>query len=81
MELARENGASLVHHALVAAVVEVDEVLLEVTGEGGSIDGITMVLAGDVALARGQIKRWDTIRSSQLSHSCGHVAGTGQTYL
>ena len=56
MELGGEDGAGLVHHTLVAAVVEVDKVFLEVAGEGAGINGITVVLAGDVALSSGQVE-------------------------
>ena len=56
MELGGEDGTGLVHHTLVGAVVEVDEVLLEVGGEGADINGITVVLRGDVALTGGQVK-------------------------
>ena len=61
VELGREDGASLVDHALVAPIVEVDEVLLEVAGEGLGVDGITVVLAGDVALAGGQVEGGDVV--------------------
>jgi hypothetical protein len=63
VELGGEDGPSLVKHAFVAAVVEVDEILLELAGKGASVNGITVVLAGDVALARGQVQ-------------CGNVVGT-----
>lgn len=56
VELGREDGAGLVHHALVATVVEVDKVLLELAGESAGVNGVTVVLAGDVALASGQVK-------------------------
>lgn len=61
VELGGEDGAGLVHHALVAAVVEVDEVLLEVAGEGARVDGVAVVLTGDVALAGGQVKGRDVV--------------------
>jgi hypothetical protein len=53
MELGREDGAGLVEHTLVGSVVEVDEVLLEVARKGAGIDGVSVVLAGDVAQASG----------------------------
>lgn len=61
MELGREDGSGLVEHAFVAAVVEVDKVLLEVAGQGAGVDGVAVVLAGDVALAGGQVKRRDVV--------------------
>jgi hypothetical protein len=61
VELGREDGAGLVHHALVASVVEVDEILLEVAGEGARVDGVAVVLAGDVALAGGQVEGRDVV--------------------
>ncbi len=45
------------HHTLVTAVVEVDEILPEVARKGAGIDGIPVVLASDVALTRGQVER------------------------
>lgn len=61
VELGGEDGAGLVHHALVGAVVEVYKVLLEVAGEGGGVDGVTVVLAGDVALTGGQVESGDVV--------------------
>ena len=61
MELGGEDGTGLVHHTLVGAVVKVDEVLLEVRGEGADINGITVVLRGDVALTGGQVKSRDVV--------------------
>ena len=40
---------------LIASVVKIDKVLLKVTGQGAGVDGIPVVLTGDVALAGGQI--------------------------
>ncbi len=48
VELSREDGASLVHHTLVASVVEVDKVLLEVGRQAGGLNGVSVVLRGDV---------------------------------
>lgn len=56
MELGRKYGPGLVQHTLVAAVVEVDKVLLEVAGESASVNGITVVLAGNVALSCSQVE-------------------------
>lgn len=61
VELGREDGSGLVEHTLVAAVVEVDKVLLEVAGQGTGVDGVAVVLAGDVALAGGQVKGRDVV--------------------
>lgn len=63
VELGRENGPGLVKHALVAAIVQVDKVLLEFTGQSASINGITVVLAGDMALTSGQVQSRDVVRS------------------
>ncbi len=48
-------------HALVAAVVEVHKVLLELAGQGAGVDGVAVVLAGDVALAGGQVEGRDVV--------------------
>lgn len=63
VELRGEDGTGLVDHALVAAVVEVDEVLLEVGGQGAGVNGVTVVLAGDVALAGGEVEGRDVVRA------------------
>lgn len=46
---------------LVAAVVEVHEVLLEITGQSAGINSIAMVLAGDMALSRSQIQSGNVV--------------------
>lgn len=61
VELGRKDGAGLVHHTLVGAVVEVDKVLLEVAGQGAGVDGITVVLAGNMALTGGQVERRNVV--------------------
>lgn len=63
VELGGEDGAGLVKHALVGTVVEVDEVLLELTRESAGIDGVTVVLAGDVAEASGQVESGNVVGS------------------
>lgn len=63
MELGGEDGSGLVQHTLVAAVVEVDKVLLEVARESAGVDGVTVVLAGDVALASGQVEGGNVVSS------------------
>lgn len=63
MELGRENRSGLVHHTLVATIVEVHKVLLEVAGQSASINGIAVVLAGDVALASGQVQSGNVVSS------------------
>jgi hypothetical protein len=52
-----------VEHTLVGSVVEVDEVLLEVAGKGAGIDGVSVVLAGDVAQASGQVESGNVVSS------------------
>lgn len=61
VELGREDRTGLVDHAFVATVVEVDKVLLELAREGAGVNSVTVVLAGDVALASGQVERWDVV--------------------
>lgn len=46
---------------LVATVVEVDKVLLELAGQSAGVNGVTVVLAGDVALASGQVEGGDVV--------------------
>lgn len=61
MELGREDGARGVAHALVTAIVQVDEVLFPIAGQAAGINGVTMVLAGNVALASSDIQRGDVV--------------------
>lgn len=63
MELGREDGARGVAHALVAAVVQVDEVLLPIAGQTAGVNGVTVVLAGNVALASSDIQSRDVVSS------------------
>ena len=63
MELGGEDGSGSVHHTLVATVVEVDKVLLELAGKSAGIDGVTVVLAGDVALAGSQVEGRNVVSS------------------
>ena len=50
----------------IAAVIEIDKVLLEVGGQGLRINGIAVILAGDMALARRQLQI-----VSEESHTTG----------
>lgn len=75
VELRAEDGAGLVDHALVGAVVEVDEVLLPLAGHRGGVHGVTVVLRGDVALAGGEVKGRDVVGAVAVLHLDG--AGTG----
>ena len=61
VELGGEDRASLVDHTLVGAVVEVDEVLLELRWKGCGIDGVTVVLGSNVALTGCKVKSWDVV--------------------
>ena len=46
---------------LVAAIVQVDEILLELARQSAGINSITVVLARDVALASGEVKSRDVV--------------------
>lgn len=61
VELGAENGARLVDHTLVALVIQVHEVRLPLRGQGGGINGVTVVLAGDVAATSAQIQSRDVV--------------------
>jgi len=63
MELGAENGAGVVDQAFVGLVVQVREVLPPLAAEGGGVDGVSVVLRRDVALARGEIERGDVVRA------------------
>lgn len=61
VELGAEDGTSLVDHTLVARIVQVDEVGLPVGRQGGGINSITVVLAGDVAAASSGVQCRDVV--------------------
>lgn len=75
MELRREDGPGLVHHALITAIIEIDKVLLEVRVESAGIDSITMVLAGDVALTSGQVQSRNVVSTVTVLHLDGASTG------
>lgn len=53
---------------LVTAIVEVDEVLLEVRVQSGGIHGVTVVLAGDVTLSCGQVQSRNVMGTVAVLH-------------
>lgn len=63
VELGGEDRSGLVEHTLVGTVVQVDKVFLEVARESAGVDGVTVVLAGDVAETSGQIESRDVVGS------------------
>lgn len=75
VELRREDGSGLVHHSLVAAIVEVDKVLLEIGVKSAGINGITVVLASNVALTSGQVQRRDVVSTVTVLHLDGASTG------
>lgn len=48
-------------YTFVAAIIQVDEVLLVFGWKSCGINGISMVLTGDMALASCQVQRWDVV--------------------
>lgn len=60
---------------LVALVVQVNKVRLPVRGQGRSVDGITVVLAGDVAATGAQVQSRDVVSPVTVLELDG--AGTG----
>jgi hypothetical protein len=75
MELGREDGTGLVDHTLVRAVVQVGEVLLPVLVHGGRVDGVTVVLRSDVALAGEEVESRDVVSTVAVLHLDGVGAG------
>lgn len=75
VELRGEDRPGLVDDTLVGAIVEVDEVLLEVGGKGRSVDRVPVVLGGDVALTSGQVQGGDVVGTVSVLELDG--AGTG----
>ena len=61
MELCREYRPRLVNQALVARVVEVDEILLPVGRHRRHVHCVAMVLGRNMALARREIQRRDIV--------------------
>lgn len=75
MELGREDGAGGVAHTLVGAVVEVDKVLLPLAAERAGVDGVTVVLTGNVALTSGQVEGGNVVGTVAVLHLDGAGAG------
>jgi hypothetical protein len=75
MELRAEDGAGGVDHPLVGAVVQVDEVLLEVVRQRGGIDCVPVVLGCDVALSRRAVERGDVVSAVAVFELDGAAPG------
>lgn len=79
MELSRHYGSGLVDHSFIALVVEVDEVWLPSSGKSIDVNGVTVVLRGDVASAGGEIESWDIVCSvSVLELDCSSASGKSE---
>lgn len=79
VELGAEDRTVLVDHTLVGRVVQVDEVLLELARNGRSINGITVVLRGNVALSSHQVEGWNVVGTVTVLHLDGLATnGHGQ---
>lgn len=61
VELCREDGMGFVDYIFVVIIVEVDEVFFEFGGEGVCIDGVIVVLVGDVVLVGGEVEGGDVV--------------------
>jgi hypothetical protein len=55
------QNVALQKRTLVAAIVQVDEVLLILLGKSGSVNGISVILGCDVALTGGQIESGNVV--------------------
>jgi len=81
MELSAEDRARLVNHTLVALVVQVHEVRLPVRRQGVSVDGVTVVLAGDVAATGAQVQSRDVVGPVTVLELDGPAAGSQSQQL
>jgi len=81
VELGGKDRTSLVDHTLVGAVVEVGEVLLEVLVHGGRVDGVTVVLRSDVALAGEEVESRDVVSTVTVLHLDSVSAGSNGQQL
>jgi hypothetical protein len=61
VELGAEDRAGVVDQTLVRLVVKVGEVLPPLTGEGGGVNSVSVVLRGDVALASAEVESRDVV--------------------
>lgn len=59
----------------VTGVVEVDKVLFPVARERGGVDGVTVVLAGNVASAGCQVEGWDVVGAVTVFELDGSGSG------
>lgn len=65
--------------AFIAAVVEVDEIFLPVGGQGGGVDGVAVVLGGDVASTRREVEGGDVVGAVAVFEFDGPgAAGEGE---
>ena len=69
----RREGRGM--YTFVTGVVEVDEIFFPFAGEGGCVDGVTVVLAGDVAATGCQVESWDVVSTVAVLEFDG--SGTG----
>ena len=76
MELNTEVGAADMANTLVAAIVGVDKELGPAFGQGAGVDGETVVLRSDVALARDHAGTGDVVTAVTELHLLG--LGTGR---
>lgn len=81
MELGGEDGLLGVDHTLVGLVVEVDKVGLELGRQGVDVNGVSVVLGSDVALAGGQIQSGDVVSSVTVLELDGLGAGSQSQQL
>ncbi|RUS29418.1 LOW QUALITY PROTEIN: hypothetical protein BC938DRAFT_480691 [Jimgerdemannia flammicorona] len=75
MELHGEEGQDLVDDALVRTVIGVDKEFLVVLGKGRDVDGISVVLRGNVASAGEHICARDVVTAVTVLHLLGLGAG------
>ena len=61
VELSAEDGARVVDETFVRLIVEVGEVLPPLAGQSGGVDGVSVVLRSDVALAGAQVESGDVV--------------------
>lgn len=76
VKLCTEDGARGVNDALVGLVVQVGEVLPPLTRQRGRVDGVSVVLGGDVTLAGGEVERWDVVGTVAVLELDGLGAGS-----
>jgi len=81
VELGTEDGTGVVDKTLVGLIVQVGKVLPPLARQSRRVDGVSVVLRRDVALASGKIERGDVVSAVSVLELDGLCAGSERNQL